>query len=189
MFKIKKYSRDFDLDSFYREAHKRGFTNNSSKKVLIDCFDREKEKQVWILYYQNIPVGSVAAHSFFDVMGENSYRIAVRTCVLTNLLTNHKYGKNLRTKNVIMHHQNPTAQFLIPACIDWVPDSGSTYITTNNLQAGTQSKVDKIFAPLMEQKGIMSKEKIVEYRGAEQTVWKFNKQKFLADLSLYPRWC
>lgn len=188
MFTVQKYSSDLDLNSFFVEAEKRGFVNNSSKKVLVDCFRNEEKKQVWILYYNNNPIGSVAAHSFYDVMGKQSYRIAARTCVLTNLIENHPYNNSLRTKSVITNHQNPTAQFLIPTCIQWVPTDSYTYITTNKLTHGTQSKVDRIFAPLMEKKGIMKRIKEIEYRNTIQTVWSFDNEKFMKDLAMYPRW-
>lgn len=188
MFEIVPYSDNLDLELFYREAHKRNFVNNASKKMLVDCFNNELKKQVWILYYRQKPVGSVAAHSFFDVMGNEAYRIAARTCVFTNLLTGHKYSQSLRTKSVITEHQNPTAQFLIPACLDWVPEESRIFITTNNLQTGTQSKVNRIFAPLMAKKGLMKYVKTIYYRNTKQAVWEFNRDKFLKNLNKYPRW-
>ena len=84
MYKIVPWSKDLDLTEFYQQAESRGFKNNSSQQALVDCFNNEKEKQVWILYFNNQPVGSVAAHSFDDVMGPDSYRIAARTCVFTD---------------------------------------------------------------------------------------------------------
>ena len=42
MYKLINYSDDLDLNSFYANALKRGFVNNSSKKTMIDCFANEK---------------------------------------------------------------------------------------------------------------------------------------------------
>lgn len=188
MFEIKEYNSNIDLTDFFKECEKRGFTNNNSKKSLINCFENEKYKKIWILFFKNKPVGSVAAHSFDSVMGANSYRIAARTCVLTNLIEGHQYSKNLRTKNVICHHQNPTSQFLLPVCLSWVPQDSSLYITTNEELAGTQSRVNKIFAPIMQEKKIIEKVKTIYYRNTWQNLWKFNRDTFFKDLDQYRRW-
>jgi hypothetical protein len=187
MYKVVLWNENLNLESFYREASNRGFENNSSKKSLIDCFSKEREKQIWILYFNNVPVGSVAAHSFDDVMGPNSYRIAARTCVFTDML-DEKYSTGLRTKSVITEHQNPTSQFLIPTCIDWCPDDANLYITSNQSKIGTQRRVHNIFGPLLEKKSIMKKVKNVFYRGIEQTVWLFDAKKFKEDVKRYPKW-
>lgn len=187
-FKVIPFSNSLDLDFFYKEAAKKGFVNNCTKKMLVNSFDNEKEKQIWILYFKNLPIGSVAAHSFDEVMGQNTYRICARTCILTEHLDGHKYQKNLRTKNVITQHQNPTAQFLIPACLNWTPTDSRVFITSNKNDTGTQKKVHNIFAPLMQKSGQMQKVKEVTYRGCNQTVWEFNREKFYEELSKYPRW-
>jgi hypothetical protein len=187
MFKIVPWSEDLDLDWFYQEAAKRGFSNNFSQKTLVDCFKQEREKQVWILYHQDLPIGSVAAHSFDDVMGPNSYRIAARTCVFTDKITG-PYGNALRTPSVITKHQNPTSQFLIPTCIDWCPPGSNLYITSNNSSVGTQRRVHNIFGPLLEKQGVMKKIKDLYYRGLEQTVWQFFPDRFSLEISKYPRW-
>ena len=85
MYKLVKYTDDLDLSEFYKTCSERGLVNNSSRKNMIDCFNNEREFNCWILYYNDIIVGSVASHSF-DIMGVNSYRIAARTCVLSHLL-------------------------------------------------------------------------------------------------------
>ena len=187
MFKVIPWSPDLDLSEFYRDAARRGFNNNSSQKALVDCFNNEREKQVWILYYNDKPVGSVAAHSFDDVMGPNSYRIAARTCVFTDQLDG-AYGSALRTISVITKHQNPTAQFLIPVCIDWAPKGSSLYITSNESSVGTQRRVHNIFGPALERQGTMKRVKEVFYRGTQQTVWQLFPDQFLAELSMHPRW-
>lgn len=187
MFSIKVWSPDLDLSSFYENARKKGFVNNSTKQMLVDSFNNEKEKCVWILYYNDDPIGSVAAHSFDDVMGPNTYRIAARTCVFTDKLPG-VYGKNLRTKSVIIENQNPTAQFLIPVCIEWAPKNSRLFITSNESTVGTQRRVHNIFGPLMEKQGMMKRIKDVFYRGHEQTVWELFPDKFYEVLNKYPRW-
>ena len=187
MFKLIEWNSNLDLTEFYNEAERRGFYNNSSREKLVDCFNNEGEKQIWILYYNDAPIGSVAAHSFEDVMGPNSYRIAARTCVFTDKIKG-AYGTSLRTKNVIIHNQNPTAQFLIPVCIEWAPKNSKLYITSNESTTGTQRKVHNIFGPLMEKQGMMKQIKKIFYRGHEQIVWELFPDKFYEVLNKYPRW-
>lgn len=187
MFTIVPWSQELDLSDFYASAKLRGFENNSSQQALIDCFRNEREKQVWILYFNDEAIGSVAAHSFDDIMGPNSYRIAARTCVFTDKITG-VYGSALRTKSVITENQNPTAQFLIPACIEWAPKDSRLYITSNQSQVGTQRRVHNIFGPLMERQGMIKRIKEVEYRGHAQTVWELYPDKFMNVLKKYPRW-
>lgn len=184
MYKVIPWSEDLDLSIFYKEAERRGFANNASKKMLVDSFRHEKEWCVWILYYNNEPVGSVAAHSFNDVMGENSYRIAARTCVFSDKLP----LSTLRTRNQIITHQNATGQFLIPACIKWAPVGSRLFITSNESQVGTQRLVHRIFAPAMVESGQMKKIKDVFYRGTDQTVWELYPEKFYQELNRHPRW-
>jgi hypothetical protein len=186
-YKIVPWSEELNLSEFYKEADKRGFENNSSKHMLIDSLSKERAWAVWILYFKDKPVGSVGAHSFDDVMGPNSYRIAVRTCVFTDQLDG-PYSTALRTISVITKHQNPTAQFLIPTCIDWCPKRANLYITSNESKVGTQRKVHNIFGPAMEKQNVMKKVKDVFYRGTLQSVWKFDADVFLNQLSKVPRW-
>lgn len=184
MYEIIEWNEDLDLSEFYSLAASKGFENNSSQKMLVDCFRKEQEWNVWILYKNNKAIGSVAAHSFDSIMGENTYRIAARTCILTD-----RSDKNtLRTRNQIVTHQHYTSQFLIPACLNWVPESSLIYITTNRLEAGTQRLVSKIFAPAMEKTGQISYVRDVEYRGCNQSVWQFFPEKFWKEMSKYPRW-
>lgn len=186
-FKVVPWSDELDLAEFYRMAEVRGFKNNLSKQVMVDCFRQEKNKQIWILFYKNKAIGSVAAHSFDDVMGLNSFRIAARTCVFTDQLDG-PYGNALRTKSVITEHQNPTAQFLIPACIDWAPINSNLYITSNESEVGTQRRVHRIFCPLLSKQNVMKKVKDVLYRNVKQTVWHFDQNIFYQQLNSKPRW-
>lgn len=186
MYSIIPFSDDLDLESFYKSAKERGFNNNSSRHMLVDCFRNERSHQTWILYYGNEAIGSVAAHSF-DEMGENAYRIAARTCVFTDKLKG-AYGTALRTKSVITENQNPTAQFLIPACIEWAGRDKDLYITSNNLEGGSQRLVHNIYFPLMVKSGQVERVCELEYRGTLQTVWKLNVDRFYEKLNKYPKW-
>ena len=187
-FKIVPWSEELDstLTAFYAEADRRGFVNNASRRMLVDSIAREREWAVWILYYNDTAVGSVAAHSFPE-MGERCYRIAARTCVFTDLLPG-AYGSALRTKSVITEHQNPTAQFLIPACLRWTPANSRLFITSNQSTVGTQRRVHNIFGPLLERQGTMQRIQDLEYRGTTQTVWQFFPHVFYEQMNKYPSW-
>ena len=178
MFEIKKWSPDLDLSEFYTRAEAKGFTNNSSQKMLVDSLAKEKEWCVWILYYNNKAVGSVGAHSI-----EEGYRICARTCVLTHLLPT----TTLRTRNQIITHQHVTAQFFMPACIEWAGDN-DMYITSHPSEVGTQRLVHNIWAPSLEKTGVLTKAFEKEYRGYNQTFWKLNSDVFLEQLSKVERW-
>lgn len=180
------WSPDLDLKDFYSMASDRGFINNASKQMLVDSLSKEKEWCVWILYCNQRAVGSVGSHSFPE-MGDNAYRIAVRTCVFTDQLSG-TYSTGLRTKSVITENQNPTAQFLIPVCIEWAPKGSRLFITSNENSVGTQRKVHNIFGPLMEKQGIMKRITEIYYRGHLQTVWEFFPDPFYENLNRRPRW-
>jgi len=182
-YKMVEYSETLDLSNFYSLAKAKGFNNNCSKEKLIDCFANEREHQVWILYYNNNPVGSVAAHSF-DEMGKNSYRIAARTCVLTDEIPT----PTLRTRNQIVTQQHVTGQFLIPACIEWAGKDSNLYCTSNNLGSKSQKRVHNIFFPALEKAGQVERICNMMYRGDLQTVWKLNVSNFYKVLHKYKRW-
>ena len=108
MFKLVEWHKDLELSEFYTEADRRGFKNNSSQKAMIECFHNEREWNAWILYNDNRPIGSVAAHSFDDVM-PGGYRILTRVCTFAE----ERKDKGLITpKRLVAQHQNLTDQFL-----------------------------------------------------------------------------
>ena len=185
MYKIVKWLPELDLTEFYTEAGRRGFENNASQQAIIDCFSKERESQAWILYCNEKAVGSVVAHSL-DIL-PNAYRICARTCVLTDLLSG-PYSNGLRTKNVITKHQNPTAQFFIPACIEWAGKDNNLYITTNTSKVGSQQKVNSTFASLLERTKVLRLAHVIEYRGHLQNFWQLDADVFLEQLSQNNRW-
>lgn len=185
MYKLVPWTDNLDLSEFYAEADNRGFVNNASQKAMVDCFKKEKEWKVWILYYNGIASGSVAAHSLPE-LGENAYRICARTCVFTNQLPLHQ----LRSVNyTIKQHQNATAQFYIPQCIEWAGTDKELYITSHPSSVGTQRLVHKIYCPALVTTGALYRTCELNYRGHVQTFWKLNVPVFLDQLEQYPRWC
>lgn len=181
MYSLVKWSPELDLTEFYAEAERRGFVNNASQRMLVDSLTKEREWCVWILYYNNKAVGSVGAHSI-----EEGYRICARTCVFTDML-DPPYGSALRTSSVITKHQNPTAQFFIPVCLEWA-GSKDIYITSHPSDVGTQKLVHTIWGPLLEKTGAVTRAFEKQYRGHLQTFWKLNVSTFQQQLAENPRW-
>jgi len=183
MYSLVKWSPDLDLTEFYAEAGRRGFVNNASRQMLIDSLTKEREWCVWILYYNNMAVGSVGAHSLPE-LGPNAYRICTRTCVFTDLLPYHQLRALTYT---IKQHQNITAQFFIPACIEWAKDA-DLYISSHPSDVGTQRLVHKIYCPALVETGALERTCELEYRGHLQTFWKLNVDVFNQQLNQLPRW-
>lgn len=185
MHKIVEWSPDLNLSEFYKRAAEKGFVNNASQKTMIDCFRNEKEWAAWILFKNNTPIGSVAAHSFNDVMGENSYRILARTCILDGVR-----AKGLMTaRTAIKQHQNLTDQFLAPVCINWVGKKGRIFATSNCNREASQKLVHNIYFPNLEDIGVVTKRiENITYRNTKQTVWEIFPDRFFESLNLYPRW-
>lgn len=185
MFKLVEWSPNLDLSDFYTEAARRGFVNNSSQKAMIDCFRNEKEWNAWILYKDESAVGSVAAHSFDDVMGPNTYRILTRVCTFGEA---RPHGGLVKAKRLCAEHQNLNDQFLLPKCIEWVNGRGRMYATSNASKEASQRLVHSIYFPTLEKEGIVTKIKEVHYRNTDQTVWEIHPDKFYENLKRYPRW-
>jgi hypothetical protein len=184
MYKIIPWNQLLDLSYFYSEAEKRGFHNNSSQKVMIDCFKNERLFKAWILFKDNIPVGSVCCHSL-DELGPNSYRICARTC---NLTETRPINGLLTLNRMMKEHQHVTPQFYIPANIEFCGEDSNMYISSNNSDIASQKIVHNLYCPTMEKLGILSKECELEYRGHFQTFWKLNVKNFKESLNRYPRW-
>lgn len=185
MYKIIEWDERLDLKNFYEEAARRGFVNNSSQRVMIDCFRNEREWQAWILYENEKPIGSVAAHSFDDVMGDNTYRILTRVCTFAE----SRRDKGLITpKRLIAEHQNLTDQFLLPQCIEWVAGRGRIFATSNESKHASQQLVHRYYFPTLAKIEIVKKIKEIYYRNTDQTVWEIYPDRFAENLKRYPRW-
>ena len=184
MHKLVEWNENLDLTEFYSEATRRGFVNNSSQKAMIDCFRNEREWNAWILYNGERAVGSVAAHSFDDVM-PGGYRILTRVCTFAEA----RKDKGLITpKRLVAEHQNLTDQFLLPQCIDWVNNRGRMFATSNASKEASQRLVHSYYFPTLAKLGIVEKIKDVHYRHTDQTVWEIHADKFFENLYQYPRW-
>lgn len=187
MFYFKEWSEDLDLTEFYLTCAEKGFTNNSSEKSLIGSIQKEKEWNCWILYSDDTPIGSVAAHSFDDVMGPNTYRIAARACAFKE----YAPTKGLLTANrMLKEHRTFANQFLLPQCLEWTGDC-RVFCTSNSdpvPEVESQRLVHNYYFPTLEKIGLVEKIDTVYYKGTHQTVWEIFKEPFLEHLNQFPRW-
>lgn len=172
LFRMVKWTPSLDLRSFYNRCKQRGFINNASEKALINSLRKEREWCVWILYYNNTAVASVAAHTI-----EEGYRVCARTCVLSDLLP----FKTLRTRKQIASHDHITAQYLMPTCIEWAKEP--MYITSHPSNVGTQRLVHTIWGPTMEKAGVVTRAFEKQYKNHMQTFWLLHKDVFMQQLA------
>lgn len=183
-YKLIQWSDKLNLDNFYKLAKEKNYINNSNQKLLVDCFKKEKKFNVWILYDSFEPVGSVAAHTFDDVMGKDSYRILARCCVINGNRPTYGLGT---AKRLISEHQNVNDQYYLPKCIEWA-NSNNLYVTSNKNKEGSQRLVDKIYFPTLEKLGIFENKGDIFYRNTFQTVWKLNIDNFYNNIRKFKRW-
>lgn len=184
LYKLVEWTPELDLTEFYAEAGRRGFVNNASQQMLVDSLTKEDQWNVWILYYNEQAVGSVGAHSLSEI-GPNAYRICTRTCVFTNLLP---YQQLRSLKYTCQQHQNITAQFFIPACINWAGEDKILYITSHPSDVGTQQLVHNIYCPALAETRALTQSFTKFYRGHTQTFWRLNVPIFWQQLNALPRW-
>ena len=173
-FTVKKWTPDLDLEFFYAEAKKRGFENNATEKMLVQSLSNEEECIVWIVYYDNTPVGSFAAHKLDFLPG---YRICTRICAFTDLMP----LTSIRTRKEIAEHQHITGQIFIPVTIEHYGKDKNFYISTHPSSVGTQRAVHNVWAPTLLANNTISLETVTEYRGHEQHFWKLNVDVFEKD--------
>lgn len=182
MYKLVPWTAELDLTDFYAEAAARGFENNASQFAMVERIQREREWAVWILYQNDRAIGSVAAHSL-DIL-PNAYRICARTCTFAEARPSHGL---ITTRRLIEQHQNLTAQFFIPACIEWCGADSNMYISSHPSTIGTQNIVHNLYCPTLEKINTLSNAGDYLYRGHVQTFWKLNAEVFLDQLGKYPR--
>lgn len=187
MFYLKEWSKDLDLDGFYRRCASKGFINNSSEKKLIKPFKNKNEWNCWILYSDNTPIGSTIAHSFDDIMGPGTYRILARTCTFQE----YSPVDSVITINMMAgKHQNFSDQFFFPECLEWAGDS-RVFATSNGGEitpVESQRLVHNYYFPKLESLGLVTKIDTMVYKNTLQTIWEIHKKEFLEHLDQYPRW-
>jgi len=184
MYKLVEWNENLDLKDFYLKAKIRGFENNCSQKVMIDCFRNEREWNAWILYQNDEAVGSVAAHSF-DEFIPGSYRVLSRVCAFEYSTRNKGLNK---VKRLFAEHQSISDQFFLPQCIKWVNDRGRIFSSSNQNEKGSQRLVHRHYFPTLESLGIVRNMGNFYYRGVDQTIWEIFPDKFLDNLKRFKSW-
>lgn len=184
MWKVEKYDGTQDLDFFFKEAEKKKFFNNSNKQMLLDSLE-EDDSILFLLYNNNRIIGTTACHKLngLEILGKSAYRIAARICVLSNLIEgprNHNTLRNLR--GAPRPHDHPSAQFLIPACIEHCGRDKPLYISTHASPIAKQRAVHTRWAPEWKRQGFLEDPIELEYRGTFQSFWKFKVDAYYNEM-------
>ncbi len=96
--------------------------------------------------------------------------------------------KHIRTKDGIINHQNIVSQIFIPVTLNALPNNSKCYITSSDKNEASMKQVNGIWTKLLSKQGVLERVKDVFYRGANQTVWLLNNERFLKQLNQYSRW-
>lgn len=181
MFSIKEYNDKLDLTEFYKQAQLKGYTNNSNQDVLYDNMKHFEDYNVWLLYWKDKAVGSVGVHTLeeLNILGDNAYRIGVRTCMLSHLIDGPKALLVQNYRRAPMNHY--TSQFLLPMCIKYCGADKPLYISTNDNEAGAQIKVHRTWATIMNKLGYLEDPIELDYRNNFQNFWKLNTEFYLQN--------
>jgi hypothetical protein len=186
MWRIEKYDGSQDLTFFFQEAEKKRFFNNSSANMLLSTIEKDEDEAVLFLLYNNDRIiGTTVAHSLRElgILGEDAHRIAARICVLSHLVQGPRLHTSLRSiKQAPKPHDHPSAQFLIPACIEHCGRDKPMYISTNASSVGKQKAVHTKWAPEWQRRGYLEEPIELEYRGSFQSFWKFNVDNFYKEM-------
>ncbi len=186
MYDVIQWNEYLDLSFFYEECKKLNYTNNLSQEVMIDPFKYDPNFVAFILYKnQSLPIGSIVCHSFDEVMGHNSLRIA-RICQINQ-------DKGLSNRDLVLKMKNYCDRFLMPAIFNhYNLDKYKIYITTNSDSMGTRSSnnMGKIIQKFYTKNKLISKvaDHLI-YKGSKQTVWLWNPKEhenYLKKQEIWP---
>jgi hypothetical protein len=185
MWLVEKYNGTQDLTDFFIEAEKKRFFNNSNADMLLNYIEKQEDSALFLLYNNDRIVGTAISHSLKElgILGVNAYRIAARICVLSNLIEgkrNHNSLRNLR--GAPRPHDHPSAQFLIPACIEHCGRDKPLYISTHASKVAKQAAVHRYWAPEWRKQGFLEEPIELEYRGTFQSFWKFKVDNFYKEM-------
>ena len=185
MWKIETYNGSQDLTNFFVEAEKKRYYNNSNADMLLSSLDNEEEATLFLLYNFDKIVGTVVTHKLhgLEILGKNAYRIGARICMLGHLVQgqrNHNTLRNLR--GAPRPHDHPSAQFLIPACIEHCGRDNPLYISTHASPIAKQRAVHTRWAPEWRKQGFLEDPIELEYRGTFQSFWKFKVNEYYEEM-------
>lgn len=185
MWNLEIYDGTQDLSNFFLEAEKKRYYNNSSTEMLLSSLENEEEATLFLLYNHDNIVGTVVTHKIkgLEILGKNAYRIGARICMLGHLVQgkrNHNTLRNLR--GAPRPHDHPSAQFLIPACIEHCGRENPLYISTHASSVAKQRAVHTRWAPEWRKQGFLEDPIELEYKGTFQSFWKFKVNDYYEEM-------
>lgn len=185
MWKIETYDGSQDLTNFMAEAEKKRYYNNSDPNMLLSSLKNEEEATLFLLYNNDNIIGTVVSHRLkgVEILGKNSYRIGARICVLSHLVQGDRLHTSMRNlRNAPRPHDHPSAQFLIPACIEHCGRDNPLYISTHASPIAKQRAVHTRWAPEWRKQGFLEDPIELEYRGTFQSFWKFKVDAYYKEM-------
>lgn len=182
---LETYDGTQDLTEFFIEAERRRFYNNSNADMLLKSLENEIDANLFLLYNAERIIGCVVSHKLqgLEILGNPAYRIGARICVLSHLVQGHRLHNTMRNlRNAPRPHDHPSAQFLIPACIEHCGRDANMYISTHPSPIAKQRAVHTRWAPEWRKQGFLEDPIELEYRGTIQSFWKFNVDNYYKEM-------
>jgi hypothetical protein len=182
---LETYDGTQDLTEFFIEAERRRFYNNSNADMLLKSLENEIDANLFLLYNAERIIGCVVSHKLqgLEILGSPAYRIGARICVLSHLVQGHRLHNTMRNlRNAPRPHDHPSAQFLIPACIEHCGRDANMYISTHPSPIAKQRAVHTRWAPEWRKQGFLEDPIELEYRGTIQSFWKFKVDNYYKEM-------
>lgn len=161
------------LDEFYDQCKSFGYNNNISDEKMKFDFVRERFGNIWAVVKDKKIIGVAGCHEFPEI-DSNGFRIQFRGCELP--------GSDIKKGLAKSHMNSFTWRELIPYEIEWCNKLGSSnlYITTNyNHDESGRMILNHRAMVLMEKQGYLKHHIDKNIFGVDQTVWRFNSEKYL----------
>jgi len=189
MFTVIPYSASLDLSEFYQNAREQGFYRHTDPSVFD--YDRELRAQVWIIYKDNRPIGSFAAHTAFprpEFKGQIAYMIWNSMCIL-----DHTPIGVFGPKTFHYGHQNIMSQIVSPVCIRWVYEQEGTedinmYSAFIENRPPPYNKVANKFHQRYQKSGYVTAYKTSVIGADTVQWWTVNHKLFMKDSDRAEKW-
>lgn len=172
------------LEEFCRRCEIAGHRNNASFAALKLEELRPPFGQYWLVLDGGEVVGISGCHHFPQV-GEHTYRILYRSCVLES----HRIeGVTGLFRNITVNE--PLFRDVVPLQIAWARQHGARefVITTNAVHdeewKGKMLQMNRVLALLEKQKTVSLLHAGMEVYHCRQNVWRLDEAKWLRDRAL-----
>lgn len=153
---------------FFSQCRELGYTNNISRNsIKFDWVVNERRGRFWTLALADRIIAMAGCHWFPEVH-ERAYRIQFRGCELPGMDPKKSLSKG--------QFNSCTFRELIPYQIRWIQSLGDyeMFLTTNHDNKNHRTM------QLMARQGYLTHFRSGPLFGVEQTIWKFNLEKYLA---------